>query len=74
MYHVVCYIHSTYSSYNWKFISFNCLHPVAPNPIPRPPPLETTNVILFSEFVFEVYLTCNANSYNTICADVLSRG
>ena len=32
IYHVVHYIPSTYLSYNWKFVSCDCLYP-----IPRPP-------------------------------------
>ena len=44
MYHVVHYIFSNYFSYNWKFLSFDCLHPV---PLPTTLPLKITNLILF---------------------------
>ena len=33
-YHVVHYISTTYLSYNWKFVSFDCLHPISLPPLP----------------------------------------
>ena len=35
IYHVVHYILSSYLSYGWKFVPFDCLHPV-PSPSPSP--------------------------------------
>ena len=51
VYHVVPYIPSTY---NWKFIPFDCLH-LIPSP-PNPLPLVTINLMSLSTslFVFEV--------------------
>ena len=49
IYHAVGYIPSTYVSYNWKFASFDHLHPILASP---PRPLVTRNVISFSRSLF----------------------
>ena len=54
IYHVVCHILSAYLSYNWKFIPFDCFHPIS---LPSSPPLVTTDLTLFlwvCSFVLEV--------------------
>ena len=48
IYHVVHYIPSTY---NWKFVPFDCLHVISPPYTLLP--LVTTNLIFFS---YEFYL------------------
>ena len=55
VYHVVHYIPSTNLSYNWKFISSDCLHPI---PLPQlPTPGNHIPDLFFSKFVFEIQLT-----------------
>ena len=52
IYPVVHYIPSTYFSYNWKFVPFDCLHPI---PFPQPPASGNHKCdLFFSELIFEV--------------------
>ena len=62
IYCIMHYIPSIYLSYNWKFLPFDCLHPIKTSP----PPV-ITNLISFSMnmFVFEVLST-----YDTVLVPV----
>ena len=54
VYHVIHYIPSTYLSYNWKFVPFDCLHPIFP--LSTPHFLVTTNLISISIYFLKIIL------------------
>ena len=65
--HAVDYIPRTYLSYNWKWVPFDCFHPILPPPPPASGNHKSDLFFFFSMslFVFEVSLT-----YNTLLVPV----